>query len=415
MLWREGNVTRLSLTEEGKWGKVEGIPKITPPPPQEKDLRQWRLVEAFQRELASAVAQRGGPDPDDTWADPRRKQSLGDYLSLHLFGLFNPVVKTLRGLAAASHLGRVQAEVCGAPVSLGSLSEAQAVVDPDLLAAVFAQLYDRAPPVAGQEHLRLTGREVVIDSTVWPVLPRMAWAFWRTQHCGQNAVRLHLEFDLAKGRPARAELTPAKVCEQAWWRTHARPGTLYVGDRNYGGHYALLGELSAKGVDWIVRVQGDTRWVVEAEEALTAADRAASVVWAGRVRLGVKGDGPPARVVQVLGEEETLLLATHLPAPDAPPELLALLYRHRWQVELFFRWLKCILGCRHWLAESPRGVALQCYLALIAAQLLLLHTGQRPGKRQLELIQFYLLGWATPAELTRGLLPATKNSRAKKP
>ena len=159
-----------------------------------------------------------------------------------------------------------------------------------------------------------------------------------------------------------------------------------------------------------MRLHGDARWVVVAEEPLSAADRAASVTWAGRVRLGVKGDGPAARVVQVLGEEETILIATNLDAGEMPPDLVALLYRHRWQVELFFRWLKCILGCRHWLAESPRGVAMQCYLALIAAQLLVLHTGRRPGKRQMELIQFYLLGWASAEELAKGGLPPKKKS-----
>lgn len=352
------------------------------------------------------MAARGGLDPDGTWADPRRKLALGDYLSLHLFGLFNPVVKTLRGLVAASRLERVQNEVCSRPVSLGSVSEAQAVVEPGLLAAVFARLQDRAGPFDA----RGAGRAVVIDSTIWPVLPRMAWAFWRRQGPDQNAVRLHVEFDLARDCPATAELTPAKVCEQAWWRTHARPGALYIGDRNYAGHYALLGELTAKGVDWLVRLHGDTTWLLESEAPLSAADRAASVTWAGRVRLGVHGDGPAARVVQVLGEEETILLATNLDAPAAPPELVATLYRHRWQVELFFRWLKCILGCRHWLAESPRGVALQCYLALIAAQLLMLYTGRRPGKRQMELIQFYLLGWASAAEVTAGLVPCAKKS-----
>ena len=62
-----------------------------------------------------------------------------DYLSLFLLGLLNPVVRTMRGLCAASHLERVQAAVCSRPVSLGSFSEAQAVVDPELLAAVFPE------------------------------------------------------------------------------------------------------------------------------------------------------------------------------------------------------------------------------------------------------------------------------------
>lgn len=98
--------------------------------------------------------------------------------------------------------------------------------------------------------------------------------------------------------------------------------------------------------------------------------------------------------------------------------MIALYYQHRWQVEMFFRWLKCILGCRKWLAESERGVALQVYLALIAAQLLVLYGGERPNRRQMEAIQFYLMGWATAEELMAILRPAaspTTKPRAKKP
>jgi IS4 transposase len=82
---------------------------------------------------------------------------------------------------------------------------------------------------------------------------------------------------------------------------------------------------------------------------------------------------------------------------------VALLYKQRWQIELFFRWVKCILGCRHWLAESPQGVAIQIYLALIAALLLQLYTGQAPNRRMMELIQFYLLGVASLEELWAGV------------
>jgi hypothetical protein len=381
------------------------MPQTATPSAKEKDLHQWHLVERFQQELAKVITARG-EQAQDTWADPRRTLGLSNYLGLHLFGLFNPVVKTLRGLANATQLQRVQEDVSNTTVSLGSLSEAQAVVDLSLLESVFTRLYDQAKPIDE----RFAEGEVVIDSTVWPVLPRMAWAFWRTQGRAQNAVRLHVEFDLAKGRAVRTELTPAKACEQAWWRRCAQPGSLYIGDRNYGGDYALLKMLKGKKVDWIVRLHGDARWVVESEEALSAADRAANVVWAGRVRLGVHGDGPSCRAIQVLGEDETILLATTRSAKEAPPELVAQLYRHRWQVELFFRWLKCILGCRHWLAESPNGVAMQVYLALIAAQLLVLHSGKRPNKRQMELIQFYLMGWATIEELVAGLNRLAKKS-----
>lgn len=64
------------------------------------------------------------------------------------------------------------------------------------------------------------------------------------------------------------------------------------------------------------------------------------------------------------------------------------------------------------LAESPQGVAPQIYLALIAALLLQLYTGQAPNRRMMELIQFYLLGVASLEELWAGL--ERERARARK-
>ena len=72
-------------------------------------------------------------------------------------------------------------------------------------------------------------------------------------------------------------------------------------------------------------------------------------------------------------------------------------------MELFFRWFICILGCRHLLSQSPNGVAIQVYVALIASLLIVLWTGRKPNKRTLEMIQFYLMGWASLEELERHL------------
>jgi hypothetical protein len=377
------------------------VPKAKAEPVREEDLQRWKLLPAFATALQAELARRGRAD--DTWADPRRKLELAQYLSLFLFGLFNPVVKTMRGLAAATRFERVQQDVSGRTVSLGSFSEAQALVEPALLEAVFgrlaAQVRSDAEPLAG-----LSGRELrVVDSTVWQVLPRMVWAFWRGKggsRAGPDAaIRLHLHFDLHRQQPHWGEVTPAKVCERAHWREHAEPGTIYIGDCNYSNNYGQLRDMQAAGVDFLVRLAIDTQWVLESEEPLSAADQAASVVWAGTVRLGKNGDGPRARVIDILGEEEHILLVTTLAAEPLPPELAATIYRHRWKIEMFFRWLKCILGCRHWLAESPRGVALQVYLALIAAVLLVLFSGKRPNRRQMEAIQFLTLGWASAQEV----------------
>jgi len=135
-----------------------------------------------------------------------------------------------------------------------------------------------------------------------------------------------------------------------------------------------------------------------------------------RLGRGLRYRSMRLRLVWIQNGEKTLVLATNLDTPALPAELASQLYRQRWRIELFFRWVKCILGCGHWLAESQQGATLQIYLALIAALLLQLYTGRRPNKRMMELIRFYLLGWATGAELKAGLARYRRElERRKKP
>ena len=194
-----------------------------------------------------------------------------------------------------------------------------------------------------------------------------------------------------------------KDCERAVWQAHWQPGDAYIGDRYFGEDYSLLDQLSRDLCVYVLRLREQAVITVAEELPVSQADRAAGVVRQAWVRLGARTHSGRVRVVWVQAEGHHLILVTNLAPEELPAELVSWLYRKRWQVELFFRWIKCILGCRHWLAESPAGVALQIYLALIAALLLQLYTGRRPSKRMMELIQFYLLGIASLEELTAGL------------
>ena len=97
------------------------------------------------------------------------------------------------------------------------------------------------------------------------------------------------------------------------------------------------------------------------------------------------------------GAPEVMLLVTNRLDIDA--DLVALAYRYRWAVELFFRWIKCVLGCRHLLSQSEQGVRIQVYVALIASLLISLWVGRAPTKRTYEMLCFYLSGWASEEEL----------------
>jgi hypothetical protein len=228
---------------------------------------------------------------------------------------------------------------------------------------------------------------------------------WRRQGKAQSQVRLHLSLDLATDGPARAAITPGKGCERAAWRQQWQPGDGFVADRYYGEDYQLFNELEEAGVAFVVRLRDEAVINVEEELPLSPADRQANVIRAAWVRLGCKARyrSRRLRVVWVQTQREVLPLVTNLGPEVLSGAEVALLYKQRWQVEMFFRWIKCILGCRHWLAESPQGVAIEIYLALIAALLLQLYTGQRPNRRMMELIQFYLLGVATLEELWAGV------------
>src|SRR5947209_12833201 len=64
-----------------------------------------------------------------------------------------------------------------------------------------------------------------------------------------------------------------------------------------------------------------------------------------------------------------------------------------------FRWVKCVLGCRHLLSQGINGVRIQVYAAFIASLLISLWVGRAPTKRTYEMLCFYLSGWATETEL----------------
>ena len=150
-----------------------GVPEL--PPIKEAELRQWRLLEAFGARVGELAVARGVAA---SWSDPRRHLLYGQYLSLFLFGLVNPVLRTVRALCAASTLGRVQREVCGQRVSLGSFSEAQSLVDPAFLEALFGQLAGAVHGPPPKDPREATLYWLAQDSSLWRALPRMDWAIY---------------------------------------------------------------------------------------------------------------------------------------------------------------------------------------------------------------------------------------------
>jgi hypothetical protein len=363
------------------------------------ELGNWKLLAEFQRRLEPIL---NATPKSNTELDPRRILLSSDYFSLILFALLNPAIKTARALCGASHLERMQAEVCREPVSLASFSEMQSVADPEVLAGLLHSLSAEALPVFGDPRLREKVHELIAnDGTLLPALPRMAWALW--QNPQNRAGKLHLEFSVWRQVPVEFTITDGNTCERAVWKEKLRKGAFYVNDRAYSHDYRVIASVAAAGASFVLRLFNNTLIErLEVAHDLSKEDRQAGVVEDVWVRLGKGSEGPVGRLVRVEAEGHSFLLFTD--RTDLPAELVGLIYRYRWQIELFFKWIKCILGCRHWLAESSQGVTIQVYCALIASVLLVLWTGRKPTKRQWEALQLYWMGWASLAELEKLLI-----------
>lgn len=355
-----------------------------------------------------------------------RSLHCDQYCLLVLLFLFNPVVRSLRSLQQASCLAGVQRKLGCSRTSLGSLSEAVEVFDPERLQAIIGDLANQVKPIQniGGEHVRhvLTA----VDGSVVRTLSSLVQAAFMSDkngksHCGW---RLHTHFDIDRHVPTRIDVTTArnggKDDEKARLRTAIQPDHCYVMDRWYG-EFRLWNEIVAKGSSYVCRIRDNSNLddVVE-ERRVSEAAQEAGVVRDVVVNLGKAsrpGERPDhaVRVVLVAApphqkrggrkggtagppSDGVLRIATNL--LDAPAEVIADIFRHRWTIETFFRFFKHVLGCKHLLSTHPRGIEIQAYCAIIACLLISLWTGGKPTLRTYEMLCFYFAGWATLEELT---------------
>ena len=339
------------------------------------------------------------------------------YAALILLYFFNPIVTSLRGIQQASELKKVQ-RLLGCPrASLGSLSEASRVFDADLLRGVIGELVEKLPPIRSNTALdEIRGIITLVDGSLLPALPKLTEAMWLDE--GNKAFKLHAHFELLKGVPVRADITEGNGDEREVLDACLQGGRVYVMDRGYA-KFALFRHILDVGSSFVCRVRDNSVFEVIEERELSSEALADGVVRdavvhlsGGQAAKAGLGDRP-LRIVEVEckphrkttghtsrgGPEQgdTILIATDV--VDVPPEVIALIYKHRWAVEIFFRFFKHVLGCRHLISHDSNGIEIQTYLGIIACLLIALWTGKKPTLRTYEMICFYFTGLADQEEL----------------
>jgi hypothetical protein len=369
-----------------------------------------------------------------------RSLHMDQYCMLILLYMFNPAVTSLRGLQQASELKKVQKKLGCERASLGSLSESVAVFDSRRLKPIIESLGEKLVPIAADKRLKdIRQTLTLVDGSIVEALPRIAMASFRDAQAGSGKKMkwtLHTHFEVDRFVPTKIEVTPTaggEHDERAVMGRMIESNRTYALDRGYA-MFRLFNRIVDASSSYVCRIRDNSVFTVLEEKPLTDADRAARVLSDQLISLGSDSakDKPnhPVRLVviqakphQSKGRPGTgstgqncdgfLRIVTNL--LDVPAEIIALLYQYRWTIEIFFRFFKHHLGCRHLLSHSQNGIEVQVYCAIIACMLISLWTGRKPTLRTHEMICWYFCGMADEEELLAHLARLKKPSEPQKP
>lgn len=303
-----------------------------------------------------------------------------------LLSFFDPLARSLRLIEDAANFG---GRLDLTRLARSTTSDALALVDPACLMPVIDDLRRRVPALTHDDPdlASITRRIIAGDGTYLTTLADVTWALVHTKSNGrkQGQVRANVQLDLANWAPQVVTVSGDDgQSEPAAFAADLLSGVLYVFDRNFLD-FTFLSQVLARGSDFVLRVRANAPAVrIVGAREVSAADATAGVVSDEIVEL--TGRGAPAgqfrRVTIVTtnrkGEPETIRLLSNLTDEQVvAARVIGAIYRRRWQIELFFKWLKTWARMGHLLSTSRNGITFQLYVAVIAVLMMLIQTGHR--------------------------------------
>jgi hypothetical protein len=302
-----------------------------------------------------------------------------------LLAFFDPMARSLRRIEDHGDFG---GRLDLPRLARSTTADALAVFDPACLKPVIEDLRERVPHLAHDDAdlAGVTRRIIAADGTYLNTLADVAWALRHTKADGkrQGQVRANVQMDVASWTPQVVTVSGDDgQSEPGAFAPDLLEGVLYVFDRNFLD-FSFLGGVLARGNDFVLRVRGNAPAVrVPDALPLTPADAEAGVTADEVVEL--TGRGAPAgrfrrvtiRTTDRHGEPETVRLLTNLADPHVGARVIGAIYRQRWQIELFFKWLKTWARMDRLLSTSRRGITFQFYVAVIGVLMMYVQGGRR--------------------------------------
>ena len=251
------------------------------------------------------------------------------------------------------------------PIARATLAEANEGRDWRLWRDLAMGLVAKARRLYANEDLGIELDHTVyaLDSTTIDLsLTLFGWADFRSTKAG---IKLHTQLDLRGPIPTVIDITPARLHDVRWLdQLSFEAGAFYVMDRAYMD-FVRLARVASANAFFVTRAKDNLRFTRHRSQPVNFADGLRSdqlgklSIWRSR-----KSFPWPLRKVRYFDEEtrrDLVFLTNHL---EVPALSVALLYKLRWHVELFFRCIKQNLRIKHFYGNSVNAVKSQIWIAV---------------------------------------------------
>ena len=257
----------------------------------------------------------------------------------------------------------------GTPITRSSLARLNNRQPASCYEALFYQLYSRCAKQAPKHGFRFKNPLYALDGSLIDLsLKLFPWSHYAL---GKGAMKLTVGLDLRGNIPAFATVTESKKADSECAKLLTLPkGSIVVCDRGYNdyGWYKLL---TTQGIYYVTRQRSNATYDVVEQRAVPAKSGVVSdsVIRFNSLRSQKKQLPDVRQVVYVDAEtnKEYTFLSNHF---KLSAQTIADIYKQRWQVELFFRWIKQNLKIKSFLGTSQNAVMTQVWVAMCVYLLL---------------------------------------------
>ena len=246
-------------------------------------------------------------------------------------------------------------------------SEAFSRYAPELFRAIFYQLVTTIS-FLGIPEIKQLGQFLLIDGSLFPAISTMQWASYRST---ANAIKMHLAFGLNEMIPVQFLVKEGNYSEKKFLKEILKKGITYVCDRGYVS-FKMFKEICDKGAFFIIRGKNNMHFLVHEELVVDIPAKFLGFISKIRdikVTFDNDQDNVLYRIVKFIALGEQYVLITN--RLDLTTYQVIMLYAYRWQIELFFRFMKRTLKGIHLFSHNSNGIQVQFYLYMIAHLLLL--------------------------------------------